>query len=170
MCITANAPLHDLNKIQLLRVCFSFGTYQEAIVRYVRERPHIPRKQGQASVEGDQLYVGLVAVLTRESQLLKTIVLPSQHSLEALRNPASAFAATDTKPSTTANTQRPSGWYCWGHGHCGHDSIKCKQPVPGHQPTVTKAQPMGGATYQWVKLSEAKRKLVLKNGPAGISA
>jgi hypothetical protein len=169
MCVTAHAPLHDLNKIQLLKTAFGFAPYDDAITRYTREHPHIPRAAGQAAVPGDQSYAGLLAMLTRESQLLQVTVLPPQHSLQALRKPASALAATDTKPATTANAQRSSG-YCWGHGHCAHSSNKCKQPVPGHQPTATMAQPMGGGTYHWFRLSEANRKLVQKNGPAGISA
>jgi hypothetical protein len=94
MCVTAHAPLHDLNKIQLLKTCFAFAPYDDAITRYTREHPHIPRAAGQAAVPGDQSYAGLLAVLTRESQLLQVTVLPPQHSLEAFRHGASALAAT----------------------------------------------------------------------------
>jgi hypothetical protein len=29
----------------MLKVCFAFGPYDEAIIRYIREHPHIPRAE-----------------------------------------------------------------------------------------------------------------------------
>jgi hypothetical protein len=143
MCVTANAaPLHDLNKIQLLKTGFAFAPYDAAITRYTREHPHIPRAAGQAAVPGDQSYAGLLAVITRESQLLQVTVLPPQHSLEAFRHSASAPAATTgkpIKPTRPPGAPAPPAYnparidkYCWGHGHCGHPAVACKAPLPGH--------------------------------------
>jgi hypothetical protein len=180
MCVTAHAPLHDLNKIQLLKTAFGFAPYDDAITRYTREHPHIPRAAGQAAVPEDQSYASLLAVLTRESQLLQVTVLPPQHSLEAFRHGASALAATTGQPikparppaapAAPAHNPARTDKYCWGHGHCGHPAVACKAPLPGHQTTATATNRMGGATYTWTELTDKKRQQAKKDGPAGITA
>jgi hypothetical protein len=176
MCTAAGVPLYPLDKISLLKTCFAFGKYQRAITRWIRKHPQTLPVPPQA---GDQSYKNLLAVLTQESQLMVFTTLPPQHALHALRDDAtgSALAITTTKttkpPATPAvpNAKSPRrDHYCWVHGHSGHTSPDCKYPLPGHQANATKANPMGGATYQWTKLSAVKRAQAMKDGPVGISA
>ena len=45
-----------------------------------------------------------------------------------------------------ARTSRFNQW-CWTHGMCRHGSAECRSPAPGHKPTATLENRMGGSEY-----------------------
>jgi hypothetical protein len=74
----AEVSLFPLDKLAMLKTCFAYGDYQRAITRYFRDHPQTPRVPPQ---QGDQSFEDLLAVLTRESQMMQTTVLPPQRCM-----------------------------------------------------------------------------------------
>jgi hypothetical protein len=146
-------------------------SYQAKIKEWYHRHPQTP---GTPAVATDQSYASLLEALTLEADMLIATTIPPQHAPHVVATDyttvaLAATAATTTKPAVAAKPATTARSYCWSHGTCGHPSLDCKHPLSSHQTAATRAQPMGGATYSWAKLTLVQRKapLLLKPEESG---
>jgi len=101
-------------------------------------------------VENNASLTASVAALTASVTALTSAYTLLANNRGATPGATGAKAPTSQQPRERKTLNLDPNGYCWTHGYrvkMGHTSATCTGKRAGHQDAATRANPMGGSTY-----------------------
>jgi hypothetical protein len=146
----AHTELQETGELSMEDAGYHQANLVEAIANRVAELQTVPAYAPAPSSEPDNAILPILAQMQQMMAAMQTAPQPARPSMPAESRTRGAPRPPPTGPRTGQPSRPLPPWatkYCWTHGKCAHDSMRCNNRAPGHQESATMEDKQGGSTF-----------------------